>query len=137
MQSQYMHDFSVATTEIGSVWSYCSGPDLNLDFHKGAPYANLYTNLDMGQGSRPFRSGGGDGAGPNAGSFQTFWNLKSKQPLSLPSADFGPYLNFVGLMTRDPSAARMARGSWMQDPSFSVYPDSLWTAMKRKRVGWA
>ena len=131
-----MHDFSVATTEIGSVFSFCSGPDLNLDFHKGAPYANLYTNLDMGLGKRPFNSGGGAGAGPNAGSFQTFWNLKSKQALTLPKADFGPYINFIGLQTRDPAAARFMRASWLQDPSFSVFPDNLWAAMKKKRLGW-
>jgi hypothetical protein len=34
MKVPFVHDFSVATAETGSVWSNSWGVDLNLDFHK-------------------------------------------------------------------------------------------------------
>jgi hypothetical protein len=36
-----VHDFTVATAELGSVWTNSRGADLNLDFHKGGPTLNL------------------------------------------------------------------------------------------------
>jgi hypothetical protein len=34
MKVPFVHDFSVATAETGSVWANSWGTDLNLDFHK-------------------------------------------------------------------------------------------------------
>jgi hypothetical protein len=34
MRAPFVHDFSVATAETGSVWAHSWGSDLNLDFHK-------------------------------------------------------------------------------------------------------
>jgi hypothetical protein len=34
MRAPFVHDFSVATAETGSVWADSWGTDLNLDFHK-------------------------------------------------------------------------------------------------------
>eukprot|EP00775_Hariotina_reticulata_P003015 gene3015-3295_t len=133
VKAPFVHDFTVATAEMGSVWSNSWGADLNLDFHKGAPYANLYTNLDMGAGSRPFRSGGGAGAGPNSASYQTFWNLKSRQPLQLPDGGFGPQINFVGVWTRESASARVNL-RWLQD--WGQYPQDLWASMRQRRLGW-
>ncbi|WIA36046.1 hypothetical protein OEZ86_007405 [Tetradesmus obliquus] len=131
MKVPFVHDFSVATAETGSVWSNSWGADLNLDFHKGAPYANLYTDLDLGQGSRPFRSGGAAGAGPHAAAYQTFWNLKSRQPLTLPDAGFGPLANYVGLQTRESAALRVGAHS-----GAGAFPQDLYASMKKKRMGW-
>ncbi|WIA15873.1 hypothetical protein OEZ85_012625 [Tetradesmus obliquus] len=131
MKVPFVHDFSVATAETGSVWSNSWGADLNLDFHKGAPYANLYTDLDLGQGSRPFRSGGAAGAGPHAAAYQTFWNLKSRQPLTLPDAGFGPLANYVGLQTRDSAALRVRARA-----EAGAFPQDLYASMKKKRMGW-
>jgi hypothetical protein len=98
---------------------------------QGAPYANLYTDLDLGQGSRPFRSGGAAGTGPNAAAHQTFWNLKSRQPLTLPDAGFGPLMNYVGLQTRESAALRVGARS-----DAGTYPQNLYASMRKKRMGW-
>lgn len=64
--------------------------------HTPKPRNTRPPDIDLGAGTRPFRSGGGAGAGPNSASYQTFWNLKAAQPLQLPDSSFGPQLNFVG-----------------------------------------
>ncbi|KAI8464294.1 MAG: pectin lyase fold/virulence factor [Monoraphidium minutum] len=132
-KAPFFHDFTVATAEHGSVLSKSWGRDLNLDFHKGAPWGNLYTDLDLGAGTRAFKSGGGAGAGPNSASYQTFWNLRAAQPLQLPDNSFGPQLNFVGVQTRDSASARVAV-RWMQDGG--GFPQNLWLSMRQKRLGW-
>jgi hypothetical protein len=87
----------------------------------------------MGAGTRAFNSGGGQGAGPNSGSWQTFWNLKSAGPLALPGDGFGPQINFAGVQTRDSAAARVAV-RWAQQDG-EAHPRDLWEAMRRRRLG--
>jgi hypothetical protein len=31
------------------------------------------------------------------GAFNTYWNIRGAGPVQLPAADFGPFLNFIGL----------------------------------------
>lgn len=138
VKAPFVHDLTVATAETGSVFSKSWGTDLNLDFHKGGPFSNLYTDLDMGAGTRPFNSGGAQGAGPHSGAFATFWNLRSGgKRLALPDPGFGPALNFVGVAgvgTRDPAASRSAAASWLTDGSAS--PPNLHESMRKRRLGW-
>jgi hypothetical protein len=42
--SKFAHDLSVASLETGDVFRDVKGEDVALDFHKGEPYANLYTS---------------------------------------------------------------------------------------------
>lgn len=138
VKAPYVHDLSVATAETGSVWSRSWGTDLNLDHHKGGPFSNLFTDLDMGAATRAFNSGGAQGAGPHSGAFTTFWNLRSAgKPLVLPDAGFGPALNFVGVAGvggRDPAASRTTTPSWVMDGGAD--PPNLHEAMRKRRLGW-
>jgi hypothetical protein len=54
----YVHDVSVEQAANGNVFRNGRGADINLDFHRQAPYSNLYTNIHAGEGNRPWESGG-------------------------------------------------------------------------------
>ena len=57
--TRFVHDITVSRC-AGNVASDGGGVDLCFDHHKRSPYANLFTNLDLGQGSRMYQCGGGD-----------------------------------------------------------------------------
>lgn len=69
---------------------------------QAGPHNHLFSDLDMGFGTRPFKSGGDKPRGAYAGANNTFWNLRASLPaanpplLQLPECDFGPLLNFIG-----------------------------------------
>jgi hypothetical protein len=54
----YVHDLSVAAGANGNVFRNARAADMNLDFHRQAPYSNLFTNIHAGEGNRPWESGG-------------------------------------------------------------------------------
>lgn len=70
-----------------------------MDHHGRAPYGSLWTNLDMGAGTRPFQSGGSANRMPHSAAYSTFWNLTAAKALALPANDYGPLLNFVAFQT--------------------------------------
>jgi hypothetical protein len=81
--ARIVHDFSMQGAESGTVVRQVRAPDFNVDFHRGLPYANLFTNIDHGIGSRPFASGGAQQAGPHSAAWNTMWNNYAS---GLPSA---------------------------------------------------
>lgn len=82
--SRYYHDLASTDGSLLNVFTGGSALDLNLH-HAGAPLANLYSDLDAGQGSRLFVSVGGSAPG----ALTTFWNLRAaatvEQPLPTPT----------------------------------------------------
>ena len=56
--TKFIHDFTVLRC-AGNVISAGSGVDLSFDHHKYAPYANLFTDIDVGAGHRTWKCGGG------------------------------------------------------------------------------
>jgi hypothetical protein len=92
------HDISFEWFTTHTVFRKGSGTDLNIDFHREATYANLVSDVNLGEATRPYDSGGAKGRGPYAGSWQTLWNLRSSTGtrIPLPEHDFGSNLNFVG-----------------------------------------
>lgn len=102
---EFLHDLSIEWFTHGNVFSDGSGVDLNLDHHRGAAFRNLFTNLHMGKGSRPFASSGAHGRGPHSGAFNTYWNLFSDTCLSVPDADFGHSLLFAGARSAEPCSS--------------------------------
>lgn len=55
----------------------CMSQDLNMDHHRAAPYAILWSNIDTGIGSRSFDSSGNEVInGNHSSSFITFWNVR-------------------------------------------------------------
>ena len=97
VQTTFVHDISVEWYALHTVFSQGRGIDLNMDHHREANYSSLFSQLDLGAGTRPFNSGGSSNRGPHAGAYNTYWNIRAAKPLQLQPTDFGPLLNFVGL----------------------------------------
>ena len=111
------------------------GLDLALDHHKYAPHANLFTDLDLGQGSRMFQSGGGADLGRHSAAYETFWNIHARQPQSWPKG-WGPDLmNLVGVRSNGTSETNRA-GRWFEaiDPGV-LKPANLYDAQRARRCG--
>lgn len=134
-RTKFIHDLTVSGGSVGCVFRNGAGPDLSLDHHKRAPYENLFSNLDLGKGSRVFLSGGHSGIGRHAGAGNTYWNLRSRSEVDLPEG-FGPARqNFIGVKLRgrgkpDPE------GLWLESiPPGKVEPADLYTAQLERRLG--
>ena len=112
--------------------------DLCLDHHKQAPYANLFTDIDAGEGTRLWECGGGAALGKNSGAWETFWNIRARQGLQYPPASFGPAaMNLVGLTTGPGTAAvKDLRGKWFETigPE-ALEPRDLHAAQLDRRLG--
>ena len=122
---EFLHDLSIEWFTHGNVICDGSGVDLNLDHHRGAPFGNLFSNLYLGKGTRPFASSGAYGRGAHAAAHNTYWNLLSENCWSRPSSDFGHSLNFAGAQSAVPcvDAAEQSLQKLM-------FPANLYTAMK-------
>ncbi|KAH7615954.1 hypothetical protein Ndes2526B_g09268 [Nannochloris sp. 'desiccata'] len=103
IRGQWTHDVTVRGTMMAVVHNG-RGDNLNLDSHRSAPYATLYSNLHLGQGSRPYSTGGYVTRGFPAARFTTYYNLRSnsESPIRLPAATmagnctWGADINAVG-----------------------------------------
>ncbi|KAL4433832.1 hypothetical protein ABPG75_000273 [Micractinium tetrahymenae] len=94
------HDLHVQRACKLSVLSNGTGVDLNIDNHRAGPHANLFSNLDFGANTRPFKSGGRKDRGAQTGRGSVFWNLQAgagaaSQSIKLPKCDYGALLAFV------------------------------------------
>lgn len=98
VNTRFFHDITVSSNSVGNVISKGRGVDLSLDHHRAAPYENLFTEIDLGEGTRVWASGGAAGKGLHTASGATFWNLDSKNRFDLPDEEFGPPgIIFVGV----------------------------------------
>lgn len=129
VQSPFIHDITVASSASMNVVQDSAGFNLNIDHHRTAPFSNLFTNLNMGHGTRPFQSGGRGDRGAHAGRGNTYWLLRSASgsPLVLPPCDFGPILNFVGPYQGFPCPGK----GWMVRPLYTM-PPNLYRAQRWK-----
>lgn len=89
---------------LPAVFHTISGLNLNLDHHRQAPFANLWTDIDTGLGTRPFASGGDAPRGSYAGRGNTCWNVYRtpataiKLPACAPTNarnTWGAFVNFI------------------------------------------
>jgi hypothetical protein len=119
LRQRFIHDITVSKGS-GNVARAGRGWDLSLDHHKRAPHDNVFTNLDAGEGSRLWRSGGGRALGRHSGARGTFWNIRSKREIPFPKEFGPPDLNLVGFVTGD---------------SPGVQPPDLYLAQLQRRLG--
>ncbi len=112
MNQRFLHDFTVSRG-AGNVFSAGKGIDICLDHHKYAPFDNVFTDIDLGIGSRMWKHGGGSQLGKPCAARGTFWNIRAIQPQSYP-ANFGPWsMNLVGIQTQNPSVTQ-PNGLWFE-----------------------
>ena len=138
VQTKFVHDISVEWYALHTVYSKGRGIDLNMDHHREANYSSLFSQLDLGAGTRPFNSGGSSNRGAHAGAYNTYWNIRAGATLQLPPADFGPLLNFIGLGTNATNGKAVASPyEWFveQIEPASLCPMDLHEAMRERRVG--
>jgi hypothetical protein len=131
---RFIHDIGVSGTG-GGVAAHGRGIDLSFDHHRRYPHANLFTDIDLGEGTRVYKCGGGKSLGRHSAAWTTFWNLRSRQPISQFPPSFGPDLmNAVGVFSVDPPA-RSAAGRWFEpvDPA-ALRPVNLYEAQLALRL---
>ena len=87
---KFFHDLTLSHGSTGNVFSKGTVKDLAMDHHRYAPYENLFTEIDGGVGTRMWTCGGGAGLGKHTAAGAVFWNIKTKQDIALPPADFAP-----------------------------------------------
>ena len=134
IRMKFVHDISVSGT-AGVVVSRGKGTDLCFDHHKRAPYEILFTDIDLGQGTRPWKSGGGAALGKHAGARVTFWNLRAAGPLPVPPNSFAPpTINLVGVNLGAPDVTDLG-GLWREGkPGARLVPVDLHEAQLRRRT---
>ena len=131
---KFIHDIS-AEYSAGNVVTSGKGVDLCFDGHKRSPFANLYTDIDVGQGTRMYASSGGGGLGRHHASWSTWWNIRAARPQPLPAADYGPdTLNFVGI-TSNQKPVTETNGHWFEPlSSQGLQPSNLYDAQLARRL---
>lgn len=130
----YIHDLSVELAS-GNVFAGGRGRDLCFDHHKAVPYENLFTDIDLGRGKRPWWSGGGADLGRHSAGRNVFWNLRAAGELRPPASEWGPAtLVFVGLKTSKPAGVA-SRAPWVETfPAGTLAPADLHAAQLKRRL---
>jgi len=131
---RYVHDITVSHC-AGNVIKGGRGADLCFDHHRRAPYENLFTDIDVGAGTRPWACGGGADLGKNCAARGTFWNIRAAQPLAYPPASFGPWsMNLVAVQTAKPAETKID-GKWFEViPPSELVPRDLHAAQLALRL---
>jgi hypothetical protein len=134
IRTRYIHDITVSHC-TGNVISEGKGEDLSLDHHKRVPYANLFTALDAGAGTRLWSSGGGGSLGRHCGGWETFWNIRAARPQKHPGG-FGPAsMNLVAVQPGGKSVLD-PKGKWFEAIApDKIRPSNLHRAQLERRLG--
>jgi hypothetical protein len=133
-RTRFMHDITVSRGSAGNVAADGKGLDLCFDHHRYGPHANLFTNLDLGEGSRMFQSGGGAALGRHSAAWETFWGIRARRPQSWPQG-WGPDLmNLVGLPSSDAAVTDLT-GRWFEPlEAGRLQPANLYRAQLARRL---
>lgn len=134
--TRFMHDITVSRGSSGNVAMKGHAVDLCFDHHRYAPFANLFTDIDIGLGSRMFQSGGGAALGRHSAAWTTFWGIQSEQPIAWPK-DWSPdEINLVGIHSREPTVTDSNQnGRWLEAvPPQKLLPLNLYRAQLQRRI---
>ncbi|MDP6524691.1 MAG: glycosyl hydrolase family 28-related protein [Kiritimatiellia bacterium] len=136
LRTHFIHDITLSHLQAGNVTKNGRGINLSLDHHKGAPYENLFCNLDAGKGTEIWRCGGGRDLGKHCGARGTFWCINSQQDIKWPWANFGPdSMILVGVKT-SATSTRDPNGKWFEAiPPDKLQPADLHAAQLSRRLG--
>jgi len=134
IRQRFVHDITVERG-AGNVACSGSGTDLSFDHHKRAPYDNVFTDIDLGAGTRMWKSGGGADLGRNCAAHGTFWNIRAAKRQKYPE-NFGPAsMNLVALQTTETSVTE-PNSRWFEAiPPARIEPENLYQAQLKRRLG--
>ncbi|MCA9125746.1 MAG: right-handed parallel beta-helix repeat-containing protein [Planctomycetales bacterium] len=134
LRTRFMHDLTVTRGSAGNVAMRGRGIDLCFDHHRYAPHSNLFTEIDVGLGSRTFQSGGGAALGRHSAAWTTFWGIASQQPLKWPEGWSPDQINLVGIETES-DAILHSNGRWLEPIAPSrLQPRNLYWAQLQRRL---
>jgi hypothetical protein len=105
----HWHELTVEGVAAFNVFRKGKGVAIAFDNHRNAPYANLWTNIDIGRPERMWWNSGsnqigvaGRERGPHCGFRNTYWNITYKNVV--PDIEIEPadtdgfsYLNYIGV----------------------------------------
>ena len=133
-ETRFMHDITVTSGSAGNVAASGSGVDICFDHHCYAPHANLFTDIDLGDGTRMFQSGGGAALGRHSAAWETFWCIRAEQAQTWPDG-WGPdMMNFIAVQPGQRSVTD-SNGKWFEaiQPD-RLHPQNLYEAQLRRRL---
>jgi hypothetical protein len=133
IEARMIHELGVENAAAGNVFCAGRGVDLALDHHRRAPYENLFTNIDAGEGTHLWENGGDQEDGLPAGMYETFWNIRTRQPQTLPP--WAILINTIGISTQLPGQLS-PEGNWLEPilPD-QLQPANLYLAQRAVRQG--
>jgi hypothetical protein len=137
IKGKFHHDLSVESkNSVYNVFRDGKGVDICIDHHNHDQAKNLFTNLNLGVGSRAYNSGGN--ATPRGISFEeTYWNL-----ISANTIDYVTQYNSkekqsarniqVGIQTDKPSSLGDENGNWFESITpKELHPQDLYKAQMK------
>lgn len=135
VRARFVHDITMTRGSEGNVIMRGRGVDLAFDHHKYANHANLFCDIDLGAGTRMFRSGGGADLGRHCGAWTTFWNIRAAQPQIWPQRGWSPdMINLIGVATDQP-AEMNKDAKWFEPiPPAQLHPQNLYEAQLQRRT---
>ena len=129
IETQFVHDLTVDDYANGNVFSKGQGVNMNFDHHRDGPFENLFTEIDVGGGSRLWDHGGDECAGPPSAARETLWNIRATSPQNYP--DY-PQLNIIGMTAWPTSKTDRA---WIENiPLASLFPRNIYLAQLSHRL---
>ncbi len=134
IRTTFQHDLTAEWYATGVVFTKGRGDNLRMDHHRAAPYSTLWTEIDCGEGTQAFTSGGRNDRGPQTGSYDTLWNVRADKKMNLPANDYGPRMNFIGFQT-SATGVNSPYEWWFESVGpDEIEPRNLWEAMRARRV---
>jgi hypothetical protein len=131
IENTSIHDITFQGGANGNVFSNGLGVDICFDYHKDTSYNNLFSNIDLGKGSRPWQTGGSPGKTP-VGDYNTFWNIKKAASKAVLNSCPLPKCNVIGAT----KSAMNPNGTWIEgiDP-VRLEPQDLHLDQLVRRLG--
>lgn len=124
--NRMIHELGVEHRSHHNVYASCKGINLHLDHHQIDVHDNLWTNIDLGEGTAVWQTNAKALQRTKSGSTknEVYWNIKSKRNFILPD----PQLNnvVVGVLGTVPQETQ---GSWYEiiDP-LKLRPVNIYAA---------
>ncbi len=135
IRATFQHDVANEWYATGVVFTKGRGDNLRMDHHCAAPYSTLWTEIDAGEGTTPWTSGGSGDRCPHTAAYDTIWNVRADRNMVLPGNNYGPRMNFVGFQTAA-TEATSPYDWWLETIApDDLEPSNIWEAMRARRLG--
>ena len=137
IDSKFHHDFANSHLCHHNVVRNGRGIDINFDHHRDTPFSNLFTDINIGYGRRPYSSGGNDDQGSYSGDWNVFWNIKTIKNTFLRDVDeYHDEWEDDMIITIIPSSDSNVYNPchWVEKLN-SITPSDLYLAQYQKRLG--